>query len=30
MAFAAEQARVNGTVVSVDEFRRQAEITTEA
>jgi hypothetical protein len=30
MAFAAEQARVNGTVVSVDAFRRQAEITTEA
>ena len=25
MAFAAEQARVDGTVVSMDEFRRQAE-----
>jgi predicted dehydrogenase len=27
MAFAAEQARVNGTVISMDEFRRQAETT---
>jgi hypothetical protein len=26
MAFAAEQARVDGAVVSMDEFRRQAEV----
>ena len=28
MAFAAEEARVNGTVVSMDEFRRLAEAAT--
>jgi predicted dehydrogenase len=30
MAFAAEEARVNGTVVGMDEFRRQAEMATGA
>jgi len=30
MAFAAEQARVDGTIVAMDEFRRQAEAITSA
>jgi predicted dehydrogenase len=30
MAFAAEQARVDGTLLHMDEFRRQAEATTSA
>ena len=30
MAFAAEEARLNGTAVAMDEFRRRAEFTSSA